>query len=82
MLQAFSNRRDLKISERIEVIFEYPKNLVDFCDSKNASSIFSILKTLKVFTTARLGAKNKERTFLYVKKFALIFNIHSLSDFK
>ena len=34
MLQAFSNRRDLKISERSEVIFEYPKNLVDFCDSE------------------------------------------------
>jgi len=34
MLQAFSNRRVLKISERSEVIFEYPKNLVDFCDSE------------------------------------------------
>ena len=46
MLQAFSNRGDLKISERSEVIFEYSKNLVDFYDSKNATNIFSILKIL------------------------------------
>ncbi len=41
MLQAFSNRRDLKISERSEVIFEYPKNLADFCDSEVKSEVNS-----------------------------------------